>query len=698
MKKYIALMVLLFSSFVFAQVDTAIIATDAAAVDMLSARAAANKIGAPIFIAEGGLVGDDILQTLADNGITKVIIVGGPAVVKEEAKAKLENAGYDVTRLWGIERTGTALEIAKYFWPEGASCVTLVDDTKNSDFDNDVQLEASDLASRKGCILVPVPKDTLPADVLSTLDDLKISEVKFVGRELTQDMRLKLQKYKIDEITGSNDEIGKEVEDELAINSTKLIVVAAPNWKHTLGIGSNPEKGTVVKKISSIDQNTRLITFINDHSFSEVKVVGSPDLADEISTVLADAGITVSKVTDAKPNEIAKKIWQEKKEEWNEIKKKHEEARIKVKIEIKSRIRGLANDTESALDELEIQLEDSEKSGTNVSVLRSRLLAARQRITDALLKIDTNEEEAKSLIAKAKNDFEAMLWVDKDRIKWDIRARIKTEEAGLDEIERDSSRDITDLESNLARLKRACNSDLVEDLVEKAKSLKNIAKEESDKGNHARVAEIRVEVKKLVDQAKRVGSICEKGNVVSDRIQNLVEKGDDRSSDIVRKIDPLKVENIRRIRPVAKISETPAQDVPPTKTGSSVKEITDTSIAGTAPSEPSAATTDEAAAVLREFKLEADDNGFYRSGSKISSIEVNKGDKVRITFSFRDDKIYFGGLDITSSSPSTSFEKVSYSKGGSSKTVEFTADSTIRVDSFWPASGVKKSNFDIVVK
>ena len=93
MKFYTLLSALLFSQLVFAQVDTAIIATDATSVDMLVAGAAANKIGAPVFTAESGLVSDSISQALADANIKTVILAGGPAVIKEEAKLQLEGMG-----------------------------------------------------------------------------------------------------------------------------------------------------------------------------------------------------------------------------------------------------------------------------------------------------------------------------------------------------------------------------------------------------------------------------------------------------------------------------------------------------------------------------------------------------------------------------------------------------------------------------
>ncbi len=93
----------------------------------------------------------------------------------------------------------------------------------------------------------------------------------------------------------------------------------------------------------------------------------------------------------------------------------------------------------------------------------------------------------------------------------------------------------------------------------------------------------------------------------------------------------------------------------------------------------------------KEFSIEADDNKFSPS-----SITVNKGDTVKITFKFLDSNIYFGGLDVKS----PKWPTVEYKKGSATneKTVEFTSDSTFTFSSYWPASGVKKADGQVIVK
>jgi len=92
---------------------------------------------------------------------------------------------------------------------------------------------------------------------------------------------------------------------------------------------------------------------------------------------------------------------------------------------------------------------------------------------------------------------------------------------------------------------------------------------------------------------------------------------------------------------------------------------------------------------VKEFSIEADDYGLYPS-----SIEVKKGDKVKITFKVKDEETYFAGLDFRSSVFGDT-EKVA---PGETKTVEFTAEETFEFKSYWPASDTLKATGTVTVK
>ncbi|MBI2654594.1 hypothetical protein HYX02_07375 [Candidatus Woesearchaeota archaeon] len=92
---------------------------------------------------------------------------------------------------------------------------------------------------------------------------------------------------------------------------------------------------------------------------------------------------------------------------------------------------------------------------------------------------------------------------------------------------------------------------------------------------------------------------------------------------------------------------------------------------------------------VREYAVEADDNGFYPS-----TIKAKIGEKVSINFKFRDSSIYFAGLDVFGP-----FEDIKYKlKGEQPISREFTMKEETKITSYWPASGVKKATLTVGVE
>ena len=92
---------------------------------------------------------------------------------------------------------------------------------------------------------------------------------------------------------------------------------------------------------------------------------------------------------------------------------------------------------------------------------------------------------------------------------------------------------------------------------------------------------------------------------------------------------------------------------------------------------------------IKEFTVEADDYGFYPGAPLI----VAPGSQIKIAFIVRTTNVYYGGLDFRSSK----FQTVA-AKPGDSATVEFTADSSFTITSYWPSSGVKKADLKVMVQ
>ena len=91
---------------------------------------------------------------------------------------------------------------------------------------------------------------------------------------------------------------------------------------------------------------------------------------------------------------------------------------------------------------------------------------------------------------------------------------------------------------------------------------------------------------------------------------------------------------------------------------------------------------------VKEFTIEGDDGKLYPS-----SIEVSKGDLVRITFKVREEQVYFGGLDFRSDY----WDNTGKVPKGGTATVEFTADKTFQFKSYWPVSNKLRATGTVIV-
>jgi hypothetical protein len=94
----------------------------------------------------------------------------------------------------------------------------------------------------------------------------------------------------------------------------------------------------------------------------------------------------------------------------------------------------------------------------------------------------------------------------------------------------------------------------------------------------------------------------------------------------------------------------------------------------------------------KELSIETDDNGFYISNTDISSVAVSKGDITKITFTVRKEGTYYGGLDFRGCGQDTL-----NTAPGDSVAIQFTAENTCTITSYWPSSGVVKDSMQVIV-
>ncbi len=532
------------SSLAFAQsIDKVIVVSDITTVDFHIAKAAGDKAGMPVLIALNGEITEELKLQLADLKPKLVILIGGPVVINPEAEAQLTSLGYNVVRLWGVERTGTAAEVGKFFWREGAACVVVVEDTRNTGADTRLQSIASNLAAHKGCALMPVPAGTVPAGVLATLQELGVRNVYFLGKELKIEIKEKLKQFVVEEKVGDDNDVEHEIEEEI-INGTprfilKLVIVAAPNWKDVHATGGIPSENSVVRIVNNADNLSEIIELITSRNISDVRVVGSPELAQQIADQLNASGIAVRKIS-GKPDDVSHKAIKEFMFKWREKIGNENSNEFYNRERIRARLLLVINETENQLDEQWVLLEKLAAEGADldsIAVLKEAISLAKSRLGEVRTKIQNGDfDGAEKLRLELKNNFEK----GKFRLRLEIKYRLLDDiEEEEDEIEKFELKiDVRDVEGKFGEFRQRCtNITAIEALVEKAKSLKEAMETAKQEGNYTKAAEIAREAHDIAEQARALGNLCEKRGEISEKLQKIAEEQVERAEKLREKIE-----------------------------------------------------------------------------------------------------------------------------------------------------------------
>lgn len=498
--------VLVLSGIVIAE-DSVIIATDVTSVDALVASAAGTDDGTPVLIAENGEVTSDVMNALEDRGIKNVMIVGGPSVVSEQTEASLR-LKYKVARLWGMERTGTAIEIAKYFWPEGSECIVLVGDTKNSAQDTGKELKAANYGAHKKCPVIPVPDGNIPAEVLSLMQDINVKDVYVVGT-LTEEAKASLSNYTVIEKADFEDDIANDTRE------LKLVIIASPEWKEATAVGSLPLRNTIVRMVSNASQLDPVIALIKEKNITDIRVVGKPILAQEIAAALEAEGIAVDKVSGENASEMAKLAWLRVRARWQERKVEALRERAQVITALKEKLKEWKNESVNELEDEEIAADDTSNSAVS-SALKAKITELKATLTTIERNIDSgNIDEARRLIAELKNGLEKVKWQNRAVIASRIQEALNSEEQTTEAMEVSTATATTQIGEKISALRRCGNTVAVRALVEEAKSLSTSIAEAKQQNDDVLAARLAIRQKNLIQIANRIMNICENKGTVS---------------------------------------------------------------------------------------------------------------------------------------------------------------------------------------
>ena len=398
------------------------LASDATYADILVAAAAANKIGAEVYYVHNTTIPSDIYIAITQLNPEQIYIIGGPAVVSEDIESNL-STNFNVTRIWGMTRYGTAAEVAKYFWSGGTERAVLVTDRLGDASDRYAELvaRAKDIAVTQQIPLLLIPKDNIPAEVEEALKTLGVKEVYIIG-DVTNEVKEALENLGIkivQEIANP-----KRAEEMAIMHAEQLVIVAAPNWRELAAAPFVPNGVTIfVKKESEIQGVVaKAKELYEEGKIKVVRVVGMPWLAEKICSALAAQNITHECYTGRR-DIVAVRIMEKIRKRIRELREKY--------LELRERVRErLMKDKDRIMERCELYYQRGKEI---VEAVNDTLAQARLQLLEALNKeckkaLEENQPFKALRIAREMADqVKLMLWNHRNELENQIKEEILSE-------------------------------------------------------------------------------------------------------------------------------------------------------------------------------------------------------------------------------------------------------------------------------
>lgn len=402
------------------------LATDSNYADILVASAAANKIGAEVYWVNQETIPEEIYSAIEDAHPEEIYIIGGPAVVSEEVEVNLSQK-YNVTRIWGMTRYGTAVEVAKYFWNEGSKRAVLARDDLGSENEHaELVAKAKDIAVTQKIPLFLVPEDTLPAETEEALKELGIKEIYLVG-EMEDSLKNNLEELGISII--SEAKTPEEAENEALEHAEKIIIAAVGEWRDIISVPFAP-KGIVlhVRSENEIPEVVEKVkTILQENEIEEIKVVGIPTLAQKICDALAEQGIEHECIT-GKRIFIARKLMEKFRKDLKKLREIYEKELEKLKEMLTEKAENIKEKCETDYEKAKNIIEELNESTELYSVAKTRFELIKVLKEECVNAVEKGEyRKAYKLAYQLKHEVGMLLWNSRDLMGEDIKEEILSE-------------------------------------------------------------------------------------------------------------------------------------------------------------------------------------------------------------------------------------------------------------------------------
>jgi spore germination protein YaaH/putative cell wall-binding protein len=201
--------------------------------DALAGAVLAQKMQAPLLLTDPGFLRPEVQTEIQRLGASKAYLLGGPAALSTNIESELDSLGITSERLQGIDRYGTAANIARLTNMQGAEAF-LVNGYMFAD-----SLSISSYAAAHNMPILMTDASLLPEETEKILAELKINKVTIIGGtgvvSLTVENTLKGMGYETRRIAGSDRyQTNIQVIQNLDFQRTGIFVATGENFPDAL--------------------------------------------------------------------------------------------------------------------------------------------------------------------------------------------------------------------------------------------------------------------------------------------------------------------------------------------------------------------------------------------------------------------------------------------------------------------------------
>ncbi|MGC8699069.1 MAG: cell wall-binding repeat-containing protein [Candidatus Acidifodinimicrobium sp.] len=470
--------------------DTAIITTGINSIDYFSSYPLASFYGIPVISLNSTLISPQVIANLTAQGIKNIILVGGPAVISNQTVQALQNAGFNVLRIFGITAPDTAISLADYFLPSAnTSCAVIVPYNEDPSSYYSYQFAGSIYSARNRCILFPLYFNNIPLPVLSYLSSHNITNITFFGpKDLLPVVESQVSKSISVRYSNENESF---VPPEKV--SRYLIVGVNQNaWNASMIIGSLPSVNSSMALVSNVTaQMPGIVKYIKTENITDVKVVGIPSVVAQIDAYLKDNNITYESESVADAAFGLLKQFHKAFENESELHK----TLINVAKELDS-IKGQLSDILSKLNYYNLSIYNVSLNNSTALSLSKELDSLLSMAKNANMSISSNNiSAALSMIAQINSQMNSDLY-DSYMHRAIINNSFLNDRFNETEIQNEISDDINDQNENIGRflsnlsINSTCKAQIAGILNSTSYELKKLAGEQSAAATSSNISAI----------------------------------------------------------------------------------------------------------------------------------------------------------------------------------------------------------------